>query len=463
MTLTAEQQAIENDKENKKKVVIEIITEHCNDSSQFEDLKLIGEALQAGDKLDINILTGGLTNFSYRISLEQRPEIQLYAKLCFARALWNPDPDAHYDLIRTVNEFKMMGTFNSIDPGSVAIPYLCLDVDDMKLLVTQWSPADEQWANQFIDGTVDVRVIPKFASALAKLHCMEFDPDFNIGVRETQLDFFPGMAKSLRDLFDPETDGNNRVSRYAKDLGQNTCVLFYDQLIEDYNNRECLAHNDTHVFNILVEKKPNINTLEQFGPEGKYALCDWEMTISTNFGRDIALFYTFPVSCIVAHAINGNKQSAEKILDLINLFWTEYTSALHEFSQKDSKDLCAIYRSVVGQLGWWNFHVNYVLDIHIEFLPFEGNLTSAAKAKESLGYLGLKWLELAYGKNYANESIESLQSIFQSTMNHEITFLLPSRPSRRNMRSSMLRASGRRVSDASMYCSMTSKVRLDLI
>lgn len=164
MTLTLEQQAIEIDKEIKKKVVIKVITEHCNDSSQFEDFKLIGEALQTGDKLEINILTGGLTNFSYRISLEQRPEIQLYAKLCFARALWNPDPDAHYDLIRTVNEFKMMGTFNSIDPGSVAIPYLCLDVDDMKLLVTQWSPADEQWANQFIDGTVDIRLVSLYDS-----------------------------------------------------------------------------------------------------------------------------------------------------------------------------------------------------------------------------------------------------------------------------------------------------------
>jgi len=159
MTLTAEQQAIENDKEQKKQIVMEVVSTHCNDSSEFDELKLIGEAMQAGDKLDISILTGGVTNFSYRIFLEQRPEIQLYAKLCFDRALWNPDPDAHYDLIRTQNEFEMMGTFNGIDPGSVAIPYLCLDVEGMKLLVTQWSPADEQWANQFIDGIVDARYV----------------------------------------------------------------------------------------------------------------------------------------------------------------------------------------------------------------------------------------------------------------------------------------------------------------
>jgi hypothetical protein len=37
------------------------------------------------------------------------------------------------------------------------VPYLLLDVQDMKLLVTQWSDADEQWANQFIDGSIDTR------------------------------------------------------------------------------------------------------------------------------------------------------------------------------------------------------------------------------------------------------------------------------------------------------------------
>ena len=36
-----------------------------------------------------------------------------------------------------------------IDDAPVAVPYLCVDVKDMKLLVTQWSTnADEQWANQ---------------------------------------------------------------------------------------------------------------------------------------------------------------------------------------------------------------------------------------------------------------------------------------------------------------------------
>ncbi len=63
----------------------------------------------------------------------------------------------HYDLIRTTNEYKMMELFYNINPEAVAVPYLCLDIGDMKLLVTQWSDANEQWANQFIDGSVDAR------------------------------------------------------------------------------------------------------------------------------------------------------------------------------------------------------------------------------------------------------------------------------------------------------------------
>ena len=50
----------------------------------------------------------------------------------------------------------------------------------MKCLVTEWSKADEQFCNQFIDGQVDPRIAPKLAKTLAELHIIEdFDPSFN--------------------------------------------------------------------------------------------------------------------------------------------------------------------------------------------------------------------------------------------------------------------------------------------
>jgi len=157
MTLSAEMQAIETDKQLKKQLVAEVIASNCNDSSQFEDLRAIGQALNEGDELIVEILTGGYCNFSYRVFLQRNPEVQLFAKLSFSWAAC--DPGANMDPERTVNEFKMMKTFNGIDPTSVVAPYLCADIEDMKLLVTQWSSADEQWANQFIDGSVDVRSV----------------------------------------------------------------------------------------------------------------------------------------------------------------------------------------------------------------------------------------------------------------------------------------------------------------
>jgi predicted unusual protein kinase regulating ubiquinone biosynthesis (AarF/ABC1/UbiB family) len=41
---------------------------------------------------------------------------------------------------------------------------------------------------------------------------------------------------------------------------------------------ETVFHSDSHVFNILVEAKPSIEELEDFGPYGTtVVLCDWEM------------------------------------------------------------------------------------------------------------------------------------------------------------------------------------------
>ena len=152
-------EAVLQDREEKKSLVVDTISSHCVESSPFEELRWIGEALEKGDQLVADIVTGGWCNFSYRIYLEGNPDRQLYAKLAFPRALWDPNPDAHFDIQRIEKEFQMMELYHRLDPGSVAIPYLCLDVDHMKLLVTQWSPSDEQFANQFIDGVVDVRYV----------------------------------------------------------------------------------------------------------------------------------------------------------------------------------------------------------------------------------------------------------------------------------------------------------------
>ena len=64
-------------------------------------------------------------------------------------------------------------------------PIALLDInhsnENMKLLITEWSKASEQFCHQFIEGSVDPRIAPKIAETLAVLNTIEdFDPSFNI-------------------------------------------------------------------------------------------------------------------------------------------------------------------------------------------------------------------------------------------------------------------------------------------
>lgn len=82
----------------------------------------------------------------------------------------------------------------------VATPYLCENVDNMKILVTEWSSTDGQWANQFIDGQVNHRVIPKLVEAIATLNLTPFDdeigPSFNDNARPCIQTVFP-LSKTM--------------------------------------------------------------------------------------------------------------------------------------------------------------------------------------------------------------------------------------------------------------------------
>lgn len=206
-------------------------------------------------------------------------------------ALWNPDPEVDYSTIRTENEFGIMQKVSQmLNDAPVAVPYLCADVRDMKLLVTQWaSHADEQWANQFIDGIVDDRPVKKLAQTLALLHCSDFDPDFNNNVRPCMRTIFPAMKEKLQELVAlPEGEGG-RVADLAKSYGGDVCDRIIDANLANYEDRDCLVHSDSHAFNILVEAKPEVSTLERFGPNGDVILCDWEMVFAGPIGRDIGL------------------------------------------------------------------------------------------------------------------------------------------------------------------------------
>lgn len=191
---------------------------------------------------------------------------------------------------RIANEHEMMEKFATIAPGCVATPYLLLDIDDMKLLATQWSPADEQMSNQFIDGIGDIRVAEKLAVAIAGLHCSEIDPKFNTDARDCMIDIFPNLEEELIKMATGET-GSNRAKKLAEEIGTEACSKIFAAATKNYRDKSIPCHSDLHMFNILVEKKPQLDLFSEkddlFGEEGIFCICDWEMVMSGPLGLDM--------------------------------------------------------------------------------------------------------------------------------------------------------------------------------
>jgi len=274
---------LEEDKRVKKVLLLETITKNCA-SSPHDILQQINDALQDGEsnKLDAIVLCGGATNFSYKVFIDQKPELCVFAKLCFEYALWNPDRSAHYDLLRVENEYKIMQQVASTAQGCVVTPLALYDIEHdaqhMKLFVTEWSKADEQFCNQFIDGIVDPRIGPKIANTLATLNLIkDFDPEFNKNVQPCMESLLEHMkAVSLAAIKEPKT----RTDEYLASLGEDVVTKIMDANYANYHEADCFIHSDSHVFNILVEAKPSIEELEDFGPDGSVTLCDWEMAMA---------------------------------------------------------------------------------------------------------------------------------------------------------------------------------------
>ena len=271
---------------DKKTLLIDTIGKKCA-LSPSEILQQINHAVNVsgdGSKLEALVLSGGYTNYSYKVFVDKHPDLCIFAKLCFEFALWNPDRTAHYDLQRTENEYEIMKTILSKTPDCVVAPLACWDIEhegqSMKLLVTEWSKGDEQFSNQFVDGVVDPRIASKIADTFATLHNIEdFDKNFNELVKpcmENLLEHMKNVAQEASRTQDPK----DRTELYCTSLGEDVIMNIINANIANYHKRDCLIHSDAHTFNILVEAKPSIEELETFGPYGTMVLCDWEMAMA---------------------------------------------------------------------------------------------------------------------------------------------------------------------------------------
>ena len=180
------------------------------------------------------------------------------------------------------------------------------------------------------------------------------------------------------------------------------------------------------------------------------------MSCASFSGKDLGQFMGFPYSCIFAHTINGNKSGAGDVENYINTMWEEYFKVMKEKGNKSSEDIAKIYRDHLIFKGVYML-AYYGLDLHMNFLPIdEANVEDRTKTKESIGMIGFKCFELGCNwKDEPNLALEELKARHKAWVDDEVAILLaahkPARRGTRGRRSSMLRQTGRRVSDGHLH------------
>jgi thiamine kinase-like enzyme len=415
--------------EELQSLVIQAIADNCSLDSPHSDLRTVAASVSAGHEIELKILTGGLCNYSYRISVPTDPKApSLFAKLALPYALWF-GPDHPIPVERLENECKMMNVYQNAMPESqrqnTITPYFCAEVSGMKLLVTQWSPIDVALGNQFSDGCADIRVAANLAEQLAALHslkCADEDCDDTENVDSTEKDDISMFMKFF---------GKTELFR---DYSQ-TEMEEMDSLLGELGKRkQCYSHTDAHAFNILVGEKPSI---EEFDEDGNVVLIDWEGSKRSYPGDDLGNLYGFPVSCILAHTLNGNTESVENTLNFLDTFWEEYCSRA-QVESYDNEDFSQIYRQLLTRCGLYLMG-NTLVDAHMQYLPLEkNNAVAMAKAKKSQGIIGLKFFRIGIGLEDPNLSLPELRQKFKSIITEEKRNLLPVQKRRSTRRSSVL-------------------------
>ncbi|KAL3905110.1 MAG: hypothetical protein SGILL_009810 [Bacillariaceae sp.] len=431
-----------------KEAILKLATE----DSPFEDLRDISLSVKEGDTLALESLAGGLTNYSFKVTTQKT---KIFAKICFEFALWNPDKSIKYDLSRVENEFQMIKDVSSYEPRPVVMPYHCVDIVDeegnkMKMLVTAWAPTDEQFANQFIDGDVDSRILDSLAQFLGKVICTPVkDPSFNEDCRPCMQSLFPALKMLAASKLEESTD---RALECAQQMGAEKINKMVDNLEATYMQQLVLCHGDPNVFNILVEPKPAIETLEHFGPNGNMVMVDFEMAFVGPHGKDTGWFLGFPVSAILAHAAHGHReQVANKLFGQVEAFLESFEDIL----RYHGKDEEFIHKTYVGSLQWVAImHIfYYYMRFHMNHLPLDDvPQDDQAKVFGSIGYVGLKMGELLLSGDGRLETMSrsEIKAFFNKTISDEILELSTATAKRRSRppRLSVLRTSGTRISDA---------------
>jgi hypothetical protein len=460
----------DNKKDELKRLVIDALKEEFKKPSGHEDINTFCKGLEEGREMQLKILTGGLCNYSYKLNLkggDDEEDVALFVKLTFGSPVAFPDVPCSPD--RTKYEFKAMEMFAKVTPypKSAITPYGFFDVEgseeNMKIIVMQYSSRlEEQAGNLFVDGgSIDKEYAVKIAKSLSALHSAEVtEPEFN----EDMVEFYTAMNGITSMIFagylDESDENPNRTALAGRAIGKDGLDEIVDAIYTYLTRKDCYIHGDCHMFNMLFEGTMQAAMNEDENTIGDVAIIDWEFAHCGPQGKDLGWVQVFPIACALAHAVNGDKENSDNIVQFLENFWEAYEASINQ----DGKDLSLvdIYRQVLAGLGIMLLVYSGV-GVHCEYLPVEeGNEKYMIEVKLSLGVLALECFEMGYRGKLEGATLGELRKHFKDAIQTEIDLLSPTVQPRKISfrRSSVLRTTKKRVSDAHSYFSMATDVDL---
>ena len=477
--LSANVALLEGDKQAKKALVLLLIEQQTD--------KELCDALSPGNgprlPLQIDILSGGLTNYSYRVFCSETDKYKegdgvLFCKLAFSYALWSPTKE-FYDSARAQDEMTSMAHFSSCSSSAVvpcAKPFVCIDIPnedkdaggDSKLLVTEYTTGfDEQLCNQVIEGEVDPRTAQHIGFALADLSTSDEQNalvDFNRHVAEGYEGCFIHIGETLGKVLadDDDTSDFKNLLKGSHDVED-----LVSKIAASYKRRDCLVHNDAHVFNILCEGKPPVEHFANFGATGQVRIVDWEQCSYGSIGRDLGILWAFPVASAINLYRLQEADDSDKVLKWIRLTWAHYSSkvrsnlATGRASSSESEIDLRLKLALSQSIGWAGTFMlmMHTMSFHFDLLSEQEDDVATAEVRSACACLSLLFIDWGFGEEIQSLSTDDMLTHFVKLVEKARTHLLiRPRVIRRNTRRlSVLRETGRRISDAGLSQSFARK------
>jgi hypothetical protein len=119
-------------------------------------------------------------------------------------------------------------------------------------------------------------------------------------------------------------------------------------------------------------------------------------------GSDIGTAMSFPIACILSHALNGNLSPQQSIEAYIDSLWNQYHTLMTK-AGKTAEQMATIHRVIIRWCGWFNYWTIYFCVRFPVYFPAEKEDQNTVK--DVTGLLGLKMMRLSYDETVGDDEL----------------------------------------------------------